>query len=80
MDIRADSLHSSKDRAGGDDSVGNAPWAGWQEESWRSIPMNLISNQRGSPSLHNNQSNRITFRKHIIYINSPVINRVKEHN
>lgn len=64
MDIRADPLHSSKDRAGSDDGVGNAPWASWQEESWRggqNIPMNLISNQRGSPSLPNNkQSNWIT--------------------
>lgn len=59
MDIRADSLYSSKDRSGSDDGVGNAPWESWQEDSWRggqSIPMDLISNQRGSPSLHNNQS------------------------
>lgn len=79
MEIRADSLYSSKDYSGSDDGVGNAPWASWQEESWKgghSIPMNLISNQRGSPSLHNNQSNWITY---YTYIKSPVIFRVKEH-
>lgn len=60
MDIRADSLYSSKDRSGSDGGVRNAPWASFQEESWKggqAISMNLIPNQRGSPSLHNNQSN-----------------------
>ncbi|TNM85959.1 hypothetical protein fugu_008230 [Takifugu bimaculatus] len=48
-DIRADSHHSSNDRAGGGGGIANAALPGWQHDGWRggeSIAMNLISNQR----------------------------------
>ncbi|XP_056891021.1 transmembrane channel-like protein 5 [Takifugu flavidus] len=58
-DIRADSHHSSNDRAGGGGGIANAALPGWQHDGWRggeSIAMNLISNQSGSPSWHHNHS------------------------